>query len=988
MLIPGAQAQDTVRVRGGEHEGYSRLVFDWGANVSYILEKKSSTELLLKFQKAATFDDSAIKSAPVKNLQGFSVVSESPLQISIKVSEGTTSRDFSAGNRIMVDVYDPPAGQKTTEKPPEKIPEKPPENVEQKKEEPKQAEAAPSAPQVDTPPQQASTKDLQKLQDEAIKVVDQTPPQQPQEKKPAGNVNTIIVSSTRATGMAVFNRAGKIWMVSDEDDLLLSPQVNGPDHKKMLPVKPINLQGAKAFLLNEVGHPKYVGQGGGLLWRVIASSQENTEKPVDPQREHDDAVAATNGKVIWPLDAPGEVIDVPDPVTGGTMKVVTVSMASQMAGAAREFVEFETLNSPIGLAILPKVDDLSVTLTNKGVEITRPGGLSIMPEKSIHMALSYKDAAKEKSSADVKKGPEKRIFDFDSWQMGGIGKLDQNRNAVLSSLGGMTESGRIEGLLALAKMHLANGLWAEADGFLGFAAEQMPELEQNPEFIALDGATKALGRISDLAFEQLSNKDLEGISEIGYWKAYALADLEDWQQAAEVLPASMDILTYYPQVLRTKLGLVLAEVALRAGKIDSAEQILKQIEAEKETLVFQQKAALEYLQGEAQRQHGNTVGAETAWKELTTGKDTLYRAKSGLALTRLQLEKKEITPQQAIDKLERLRYAWRGDELEALINYWLGKTYFETGEYVKGMNIMNDAAGFAEGTDLGERINSEMKDIFADLFIGDKLQKLSGPDAAALYDQFSELIPSDQRGDLVAEKLADHLANRELFGRAETLLRNQVNNRLKGLDAYRVSIKLAAIELLDSKPVNALGTLGVSKSLLDSLPEELRTPERYTEVALFRARALSQDRRPDQALALLYELPKSSGVNRLRADIAWRAGYWDDAAQALGDVITDEDISLTRPLSTEHAALLLQRAVALNLASDRVELANMREKYSDAMLQTEKARVFEVITRPRQSSALADRDTLKQIVSEVDLFKDFLDTYKKSKPITEKTPSN
>ena len=129
---------------------------------------------------------------------------------------------------------------------------------------------------------------------------------------------------------------------------------------------------------------------------------------------------------------------------------------------------------------------------------------------------------------------------------------------------------------------------------------------------------------------------------------------------------------------------------------------------------------------------------------------------------------------------------------------------------------------------------------------------------------------------------------------------------------------------------------------------------------------------------MLHDLPRSKLVNKLRADIAWRAGYWDDAAEALGDVVNDEEISLTRPLSPEHTGLLMQRAVALNLASDRIGLANMREKYSDSMAQTDKARVFEVITRARQSGALADRETLMGVVSEVDLFKQFLDNYRAS----------
>ena len=101
-------------------------------------------------------------------------------------------------------------------------------------------------------------------------------------------------------------------------------------------------------------------------------------------------------------------------------------------------------------------------------------------------------------------------------------------------------------------------------------------------------------------------------------------------------------------------------------------------------------------------------------------------------------------------------------------------------------------------------------------------------------------------------------------------------------------------------------------------------------------------------------------------------------------MILDENISLTRPLRDEHAMLILQRAVAQNLSGDRIGLANLREKYSDAMAQTDKARLFDVVTRPRQSAGLADRDTLLSTVAEIDLFADFLNSYKQ----VDRQPSN
>jgi hypothetical protein len=988
-----ASAQEVVKLRVGEHEGYARLVFDTGKTPYYSAEQKSG-ELILKFNSPAKLDDSAFKADVPNNVTGVRVISDSPLQVAVTLKAGATTRDFTAGNRVVVDIYDPPntaaptkaSGEETEKKKePTKIASAPVADVAKQTIPEKKPQAPPvmppttqlpkSKPQPTAAPNADDLKKLQQEQVTDVKTGTTTTAAPVAAGPPSNKPNIIMLTATKSTGLAVFDRGGKIWIVSDQEDLMMSPNVTGPQAKEMMPPGAVLIEGGKAYTFPKLNAKGIQGQAGGLVWRVVAAPHPIHLESIKPKREDENGNEPGGGKIIWELQEPGHVLDIPDPVTGRTLKVVTVNSSKFFSGQPVDFVEFETILTPVGLVVLPKVDDLTVEIHRTNVVITRPGGLQLMPEKNIQTVMSFRDAQTKKEVPTTKRAPEKRIFDFNTWQMGGLQVLEKNRNLVLSSLGGKPKDGQVEGLISLARMHLANGLWAEAIGFLQFALDEVPELENNPEFIALSGATHALGNVSDLAFEDLNDKGLESYPEIGYWKAYTLADLEDWQQAGEVLPADIEILAYYPEILISRLGLVLAEVALRSGKLDQAEKIIKLIDDHGGELVFQQEAALAYLKGEAARQHAKPVEAINIWTPLTTGKDAMYRAKSGLAITRLQYESKQITAVQAIDKLERLRYAWRGDELEALINYWLGRVYFDTGEYIKGLNIMRDAATFSEGTDLGDRILSEMVDTFEKLFTSEDLKKISGPDAAALYDEFAGLIPSGEKGDLVAEKLADHLVSKELLGRSVVLMQSVLAHK-QGADAFRIATKLAAIELLDAKPVSALSTLGKAREILDKMPEAERTPERYQEVSLLRARALSQERRPDQALALLHEMPRSKDVNKLRADIAWRAGYWDDAAEALGDVISDEEISLTRPLTPEHTSLIMQRAVALSLASDRIALANMREKYSDSMTQTDKTRIFEVITRARQSGALADRETLTDIVSEVDLFKQFLENYR------------
>ena len=659
-------------------------------------------------------------------------------------------------------------------------------------------------------------------------------------------------------------------------------------------------------------------------------------------------------------------------IIGAGIFVLTGTAAAQYAGPAMEYVDFRTLESAAGIAIVPKVDDLEVKVTAKGVEISRPGGLALTSETAVAAAFAAAQRKREKEGQP----DTKRVFDFQNWQMGGVDALVQNNSIIMAGLNGLEDTAKVEGVMTLAKMYLANAQGSEALGFLAYVADELPALAENPQFIALHAAAEALDWKSEEAFAGFSAESLDEFEEIGYWKAFVLADLGDWVQAADFLPASMETFYEYPENIFNRMAPVLAEVALRDGNVKQADKILKVIEENKQSLFMSQASALDYLKGESARQRGKADETKKLWEPLTVGKDDLYRAKAGLALTRLQVEKKELTPEKSVDNLERLRYAWRGDELEAQIGYWLGRTYFDIGQYSKGLTIMRESAVLAEGGDLGARINAEMTEEFANLFIGPKLEEVSPLDAAALYEEFAPLLPAGPQSDKVVQRLAERLVQGDLLARAGDLLVKQIENRLTGIEAYEVTTRLAAIYLLDGQAKKALKAVDTAEQKLKALPPEQQTLTRLREVALLRARAISREGRPDQALALLKDLEKTPDTNRLRADIAWNAAYWDDAAEALEDVIIDQNISLTRPLDPEDTTLVLHRAVALNLASDRIALANMREKYSDPMAQTDKARIFEVITRPRQSATLADRETLMGIVSEVDLFADFLKSYK------------
>ena len=898
----------------------------------------------------------------------------------INIPEASRIRDLRAGNKVVIDVYHPASGpvpqtafsvQGNATPLAQTDPPKPePESEEPSAQEPEQS-ASDNAVDKAIEQQQASEA-APEISDEGEGETSETVQLEMREEP-----TLITVSSTKNFGMAAFELGDQLWIVNDKSDILVRPQASGPqaDELEVLSEQMGRGDVGRAYVFPRLANQKIIGREGGVLWRLFIGNEltPKNQEPSTPIRTDVERDEMRSGRLLWPIKGARAVLSFEDPRTGREIQIVTVRDADQYAGPAREFIDFEVLPSPVGLAIIPKVSDLKIQIVRGGVEISRPSGLTLVEQTLLNSMTPAKSTTGDTSKSA---SATPRIFDFKAWQLGGVDAAPENRRVILGGLKNLSKNERAENLLTLGKMYIANGMGAEALGALNFAKVDRPSLNDSAEFNALFGVASALAHHNEDAIIALTRDDLKGFEEIDFWRAFILADEADWQQATKVLPANLAPLLDYPALLQNRLLPGLAEIALRAGDLDRAERLLSVVEENKKTLLGPQMAELDYLKGEAARQQNETDTTVELWQPLTKGADDLYRAKAGLALTRLQFENGDITTKQAIDNLEHLRYAWRGDQLEVQINYWLGRTYFEAGEYLKGLKIMRDAVSYDEGTPLGQRVAGEMADLYSGLFLSDKLDQVSPLDAIGLYDEFKELVPLDNRGDQIVERMAEHLADADLLTRAGDLLQYQLDHRLTGADVYRIAMRVAAIRLLDNMPDKAMAALDKATASLGTLPEEMRTPDRYRNISLLRARALSRKGRPDQALALLNDLNRTPEMNLLRADIAWTAGYWDDAAEALEDVILDKNISLTRPLEEEDKAVLLQRAVSLNLAGDRIALANMREKYSDLMNQTDRAKVFEVITRPRQRGELADRDTLLSVVSEVDLFKEFLDAYK------------
>lgn len=949
-----------INIRGNDKENYSRIVFDWGhsatdkksqkLSVPPYTTQKNANSLVVTF--SGDVELSAIGAPPqsLGRVTDYKVIA--PNKIEISFSDNQDVRHFVMGDRLVVDIKGPVK---------------------------KKSEPINLAARIETEAGDIEKAQEKKVLDAKISpsvIIDEVSPT----KEPVGEKKkkklTISLTSTTSVPLAVYERNGYLWVVQGKENIKIPPQILGEDADSLgrFEVVPSDAS-LSVFRMKIDSQFKKTATGGGLAWQIdVSDKQKSSPKPLEFKKISEQVGNQLQQSLLWPALSAHRMSEFTDPDTGDKILVGLVETAKDFTGKQQSFIDFKSLPSIIGLAVIPKIDNLKISPTEEGLVISAENGLNLATEQDIQTAKE--DTAQEEPVS--KTIPQvKSIYDFKNWQIGTKQDLSDNQRLIMSGLAPQTDSKRAESLISLAKLVLSFNYAPEAIGYLELAQSYVPEIDTNPEFMAVTAAAEALSWRPKEAFTKFSNASLNDIDELKYWKAFTLAGLDDWQQAAKILPSDMDVLTTYTEDIKVPLSLRLMEVALREGNVGKAKSILDILEPYRSDMDVPRAAAYDYLLGEFERQTGKVKEATALWKDLSTGPDDLYRAKSRFAATMMQLESKEITEDKAVDSLEGLRYAWRGDDLEVSINNNLAGIYLKKGEPVKALTLMDFAFSLNPKSELGKKIDADMHEVFKDLFSEKKIKDINPVDILILYNDFAKLIPAGVAGENLTRQLAERMVSADLLPRAIAILKKQLDSGLKGADGATVAMRLASLQNLDGKPDDTLLSLDKAETLLKDLPTE-EVIARQNDIGLLRAKAYSLKGKPEEAFEALALLPQDDDSLHLRADIAWRGKKWQEAADSLEQLVQNRNMDLTQPLSDNDAELLLNWGVALYLADNRYVLANLRERYSDAMLGTTRAKKFDVVTRPRQGSLLADRETINSIIDETVIFNDFLKSFRSS----------
>ncbi|HYE01489.1 MAG TPA: tetratricopeptide repeat protein, partial [Alphaproteobacteria bacterium] len=960
-----------VKLRTGSHRDYGRLAFDWGRPVDYTMERDGGT-VTLRFAAPGVLDQPA--NLKVRNVGGLRVEPGETLTVELAVPPEAPVRHFRNEKTVVLDVRDPPAGTPPAVMAKPAPPQQPVQApAPQPGAPPATATAAPPAgPAVatatpapaapaKTPPEPAGAKPP--IPAPAAQPAPTAPAATPAApaprvaaapQPPARDGILLRIDPQEPASLAVYARSGSLWLVFDRQ--LVKPadelfgeavaQVGGGDAV-------LDEVGTVVRLRLPEGRSPIVDRDG-TAWLITLA--ERPELPLTPLTVKPEPDFPLGARVLVAVEDADRVISVEDPEVGDRLMVVPLPAPGRAVVDRHRFPEAEIMPAAQGVVVRPIGDAVQVQATRQGIEIAAPQGLALSPR-------SDKAGAAAPSEAD---STVPRLFELSAWRRGEGADFVEQRRRQVDRIIEAPDQDKDRLRLDMARFFFAHGYANEALGLMNAVTETVPALLGRSEFLALRGAAliaaaDPAGGLADLADPRLAEAP-----EAALWRGYAKAQTGDWQGAAPEFAAGAPLLAIYPDPYFQRLTLAAAETRLRNGDPQGAMALIDRLIARTDGAA-QDSAAVLFLRGLVLSRLGEEPAAAEMWERAIASGDQLYRVRSSLELTRLQRAKGQIEPGAAADRLARLRFTWRGDDIELDLLQQLAGYQIEAGEIDDGLNTYRETIALFSESPRVPQLTEQMTEAFVGLYLDPERAKgVTALRALELYDKFGELTPANERGDRLVQALAERLVEIDLLDRAGNLLQHQVDYRLAGAEKARVGTRLAAIRLLDDDYNGALAALDRSEAA--GLP-----PAETADRRLLRARALARLGRLDDAMGLLAEDGRPE-AELLRIDLAWQGQKWPEVAEALGRLAGAPPAE--GPPSAEAVQHVLNRASALALAKDTAGLKALREQWEPAMARTPDADAFRILTRSEAAGAATDLAGIQERVREVDMFRNVLTGYR------------
>ncbi len=744
----------------------------------------------------------------------------------------------------------------------------------------------------------------------------------------------IIAPWTAPAPAAVFYRSPATWIVFGADARIEFDSGNAPPG---FDIKQVEADGAIVLRVTAPDGMVASARTDGPSWIItFAPAAVQPERFLKPVREISETGRYT---IETQMIGAAGIVWFEDSAIGDVIAAAISFGPSASSTTPQSFIEAEMPATAHGLAVVPRSDDIAVRLIEERVIVGNAAG---------GMAVSSKSAATTSSyTAMNTDGPTPGFIDFDAW--GGLsGNAYYGRqNELVKAIAARDQNTRAgaEVALELARFYLAHDLASEALGALRQSLKGKPLLKQEARYLALSGAALVMLRRYEQAESDLSKGALRGDDSAHIWRGYAAAEMGQWERANDFFKLGEELIFAYSDRWAAAFYAKAAEAALRTNDLDRARRLAErsgaysyQRPAEDAAMVLAQLAEV-------------TEGEEAAYKRyanLTSDVSEPVAVQAELRRLDLGVKLGKVSPMEAADQLEALRFRWRGDGIEMATVGILADQYMRLSRFREALLLAQSAALRDPDAKGARELRIRLMEYFRRLYLDGEADRLDPIQALALFYEFKALTPIGADGDRMIRKLARRLVSFDLLDPATELLQHQVDNRVRGQGKAAIAADLASIYLMDRQPDRALAAINASRQ--PRLEKKLARERRLLEAAAHR-----DMERYDHAIELMDGVPGRDAAS-IRADAYWRDQKWADAAKELSLMLPDRDQA-----QAADADIVMKTAIAGRMAKEMGLLSRLRDDYAPLFENSANAESFDLITSQTDISGAALSEAVRRL---------------------------
>ncbi len=443
----------------------------------------------------------------------------------------------------------------------------------------------------------------------------------------------------------------------------------------------------------------------------------------------------------------------------------------------------------------------------------------------------------------------------------------------------LPEKEMYQNMMQLTKLYFCHGMYQESLGALDVTSIKYHDLfNKDLKAYLLTAVNLSLinqnSRAKDI-YEQIFSKlpEEKSYPHVALWNSYNDFALDN-RNSINLLD-NITIINQYPDELYFKVALGGIESYIKDNSAENAHKVYNLLRSTQDPKI---QNNLLFLKAQIAALKNNNALAKDGYKKVIQNSkdDNFNLLRASIKLVELEYLDKEISPQDAVDVLNDLRFIWRGDALEQELLLNLAFYYQELNDKINVLRTYKYIESSFENEFLDLEIATKAQSIAKEIFLSDNTK--SDMENVSLFLEFENYIKLDENGIKIVMQTAKRMSDLTLHKSAIELLTKYMDKTNK-VDKLEFADLIAQNYLDIQNPQEAIRVLEAT-DLANNLFAE------YTKRARLKAlgyEALNQF----QKAASYISQDNSIESYPIKKRIYFKAGQWQKFIDLIEESVLD-----------------------------------------------------------------------------------------------------